>query len=65
VWLDELEQTALYVLPPLLIGDVAVRLIFGHPAFWVYLVAIVVASVFVGLLRRAVKHFRGRESSSP
>ena len=57
---DELTQTALYVIPPMVIGAVAVRLIFEHPPFWVYLVAVIVASVMVGLLRRIVRHHRGR-----
>ena len=61
---DELAQTALYVIPPMVIGAVAVRLIFEHPPFWAYLVAVMVASVLVGLLRRAVKHLR-RESKAP
>lgn len=42
MWRDELSDTALSVLPPLVVGTLAVRLIFVHPAFWVYLVGLAI-----------------------
>jgi hypothetical protein len=61
---DELAQTALYVIPPMVIGAVAVRLIFEHPPFWAYLLAVAVASVSAGVIRRAVRR-RRRKRGSP
>jgi hypothetical protein len=52
MWLDELAHTAFDLVPPLVMGTVAVRLIFGHPAYWVYLAGVVIAGALFGLAQR-------------
>jgi hypothetical protein len=64
VWEDELVQAALNVVPALLIGGGAVRLIFGHPAGWVYLVGVAVAAIVLGAVRRAIRQKSNRGKGS-
>lgn len=63
MWLDELAGTAIDVLPPLVIGTVAVRLIFGHPSVWIYLVGLAITATLYGTARRLLKERRGRKKS--
>ncbi len=59
MWLDELAETALRVIPALVLGGAAVRLIFGHPAFWV--VGVALAGALLDAVWRPVVRSRSRE----
>jgi hypothetical protein len=65
MWRDELSDTALSVLPPLVVGTLAVRLIFVHPAFWVYLVGLAITGALFGTVRRLLARHRARKHSAP
>lgn len=65
VRLGELVDTAIDLVPPLLTGTVAVRLIFGHPAFWVYLVGLAITGALFGTAQRLFARHRGRKKFGP
>lgn len=50
--MDDVLDAAMNVLPPLLIGGAVANVITRHPSFWLYLVAVVIATVLIGLGRR-------------
>jgi hypothetical protein len=64
-WEDDLADTALNVVPPLVIGEGVVRLAFGHPAFWMYLVGVALAGAGYGTACRLLRKHRGCQKNRP
>jgi hypothetical protein len=62
-WEDDLADTALNVLPPLVVGEGVVRLTIGHAAFWVYFVGVMLAGAVYGIARRLLTEYREREKT--